>query len=312
MTHDPAGPGSRLGAGGTPGAASPPREPSRRAGRRRRPEQAHVLEGGRDAELEAGSDAHYVDPTYYAATYADRQDDIDFYVALASERAPAQGPILEYGCGSGRILLPLARCGFNVVGVDRSPEMLRALQTRRDAQPELAGRLTFRRGDMRRVALRRRFPLVLCTFNTFLHLYTRRDVEHFLRRVRDHLTPRGTFALDVSLPDPEELSRDPNRISRVTPFRHPSTGEVVRYGERFDYDPLRQVLLVSMEFEPRGAPERRWMTPLAHRQFFPRELEALLHYNGFSVTEVYGDFTREPPDADTVDLTLVCRRRRGW
>lgn len=270
----------------------------------------HALDGGRDAELESGSDAHYKDAAYYAATYADRSEDIDFYVGLAAEHG--EGGVLEYGCGAGRILLPLARIGLTCTGVDRSAPMLAELRKKLKAQPELASRVTVKRGDMRRVRLGRRFPLVLCTFNTFLHLYTRQDVEQFLARVRAHLKRGGLFVLDTSVPNPEELDRDPAKLTRVTPFRHPSTGEVVRYGERFDYDPMRQVLLVSMEFEPKGAPERAWMTPLAHRQFFPRELEALLHYNGFEVTDVYGDFEMRAPDADCVDIALLCRARRGF
>jgi len=270
----------------------------------------HALDGGRDAELESGSDAHYKDAAYYAATYANRTEDVDFYLGLAAEHG--EGGVLEYGCGDGRILLPLARIGLACTGVDRSAPMLRALRQKLKAHPELRPRITAKRGDMRRVRLDQRFPLVLCTFNTFLHLYTRQDVEQFLTRVRAHLKRGGRFVLDVSVPNPEELGRDPATIARVTPFRHPSTDEVVRYGERFDYDGMRQVLLVSMEFEPKGAPERAWMTPLAHRQFFPRELEALLHYNGFEVMDVYGDFEMRPPDGGTVDIALVCRARRGF
>lgn len=270
----------------------------------------HALDGGRDAELESGSDAHYKDAAYYAATYANRTEDVDFYLGLAAEHG--EGGVLEYGCGDGRILLPLARIGLACTGVDRSAPMLRALRQKLKAHPELRPRITAKRGDMRRVRFDQRFPLVLCTFNTFLHLYTRQDVEQFLTRVRAHLKRGGRFVLDVSVPNPEELGRDPATITRVTPFRHPSTDEVVRYGERFDYDGMRQVLLVSMEFEPKGAPERAWMTPLAHRQFFPRELEALLHYNGFEVMDVYGDFEMRPPDGGTVDIALVCRARRGF
>ncbi len=82
--------------------------------------------------------------------------------------------------------------------------------------------------------------------------------------------------------------------------------------ERFDYDPARQVLFVSMEFEPLGDREGGWMTPLAHRQFFPREWEALLHYNGFEVERVEGDFEGGPltRDSDTMVFHARAARRR--
>ena len=242
----------------------------------------------RDFELEAGSFAHYEDPAYYASSYASRIEDVAYYVALA-QRSP--GPVLEYGVGNGRIAIPIARHGRNVVGVDHSAPMLADLRARVAREPaEVAARVSAVRGDMRRVRLKRRFPLVLATFNTALHLYVRDDVERFLARVREHLAPGGRFVVDLSMPTIADLARMAGRAYSVPRFRHPTTGLVVKNREYFDYDPLRQVLFVSMEFVPVSDPAAAWITPLAHRQFFPREWEALLHYNGFDVDHVDGDF----------------------
>jgi len=261
--------------------------------------------------LEQGSEAHYEDACYYSATYADRSEDIDYYLRLVADAEPSE--LLEYGCGNGRIALPLAYRGARVTGVDQSAPMLKDFRRRlRRAPREVRERLVLRRGDMRSVRLERRISLVLCTFNTFLHLYSRRDVERFCARVVAHLKPRGRFVVDVSIPDPNELCRDPNRLLRCTPFRHRTTGRVVRYGERFDYEPMAQVLVVDMEFESRDEPQQRWNTPLAHRQFYPQELEALLHYNGLETVVAHGDFACEAPDRDSTNLILHCRRRRGW
>ena len=263
----------------------------------------------RDAALEAATDAHYTDAAYYERTYADRERDIDYYVALAADRAAKSRSyhVLEYGCGSGRITLPLARIGLEVTGVDRSKPMLTQLRAALRREPVLAKRVTVRSGDMRRMRLRRRFDLVLCTFNTWLHLYSRSDVELFCARVRDHLKRGGLFVFDVSVPDPRDLHCDPKRRYRAPRFRHPSAG-VVRYAERFRYEPLSQVLTVTMEFEPLDG--ERWETPLAHRQFFPQELEALLHYNGLAIVDLHGDFGFEPPDSDTETLIYHCRTVR--
>jgi hypothetical protein len=165
---------------------------------------------------------------------------------------------------------------------------------------------------MRRIRLGRRFPLVVCPFNAFLHLYTRPDVERFLARVREQLTPSGELVFDVSMPDPAELARDPGRSLYAARLRYPAQGgpgPLVRYSERFDYDRLRQVLFVAMEFTPTDGSDP-WMTPLAHRQFHPQELEALLHYNGFTVAEQYGDFSGGPPTTRSETLILHCRPRR--
>ena len=262
----------------------------------------------RDRELEAGSLAHYEDPAYYTSTYARRIEDVAFYVALALR---AGGPVLEYGVGNGRIALPIARHGVEVVGVDHAGPMLEDLRARVAREGDaMRRRLRIVRGDMRRVRLRRRFPLVVCTFNTALHLYARPDVERFLARVREHLAPRGRFVVDLSMPSMEDLARPPSRAFHAPRFRHPTAGVTVKNREYFDYDRVRQVLFVSMEFEPVDDPGRAWMTPLAHRQFFPQEWEALLHYNGFEVVRVEGDFQGGPLTGDSDVMVWHARRRR--
>ncbi len=264
----------------------------------------------RDAELEAGTAAHYEDPAYYTKTYRSRLEDVRYYVDLAVELG---GPVLEYGCGNGRIAIPIARSGVSIQGVDLSEPMLEDLRRRLRGEPrEVRQRLTSRRGDMRALKLRRRFPLVTCPFNAFLHLYTRQDVERFLERVREHLEPRGQFVFDVSIPEPLELARDPGRAYSAPRFRYPSAdggpGELVKYTERFDYDRHRQVLFVAMEFSPTSGAEG-WMTPLAHRQFYPQELEALLHYNGFTITEQRGDFGGGTLTRESSSLVLHTKLR---
>ncbi len=265
---------------------------------------------GADRELEAGARAHYEDPTYYTATYRRRIDDVQFYVAHATKHG---GPVLEYGVGNGRIALAMARHGLTVTGVDHSPAMLDDLRARLADEPAaVRARVTLRQGDMRSARLKKRFPLVLCPFNTALHLYTRTDVEAFLARVHDHVTPNGELVVDLSVPVMQDLLREPTRAYKAPRFRHATTGELVSYQEHFDYDRVRQVLFVSMEFSPVGHAERAWMTPLAHRQYFPREWEALLHYNGFDVDKVSGDFYGGPLDRSSDVMVWHARPRRGW
>jgi SAM-dependent methyltransferase len=261
-----------------------------------------------DLELDAGSRAHYDDAAYYTATYRRRIDDVQFYVALAQKSG---GPVLEYGVGNGRIALPVARHGIEVTGIDLSAPMLADLEERlRDEAPATRARVRLVEGDMRKVRVRSKFPLVVCPFNAALHLYTRPDVERFLARVSDHLAPRGRFVVDLSVPSLDDLQRVPTRAYRAPRFKHPTVG-AVRYQERFDYDPIRQILFVSMEFEPEKAGMTPFMTPLAHRQFFPREWEALLHYNGFEVERVEGDFHGGPLEKKSDVMVWHTRRRRG-
>lgn len=243
----------------------------------------------RDLELEAGAAAHFEDPAYYTQTYAPRRADVAYYRALAEEH----GAVLEQGIGNGRIALAMAEAGASVVGIDASRPMLADLRARlRAAAPAIRRRIEVHEGDLRTTKLGRKFPLVICPFNTALHLYDRPDVEQWLARTREHLKKRGELVFDIAMPLPEDLARDPNEAFAIPPFQHPALGRV-KYREHFDYDRVRQILFVSMFFTPRKAADEV-MTPLAHRQFYPREMEALLHYNGFEVTALYGDFARGP------------------
>lgn len=231
--------------------------------------------------------------------------------------AAAHGRVLEYGIGGGRIAIPMARAGTYVTGVDRSAPMLADLARKlADESAEVRARVKVKRGDMRRVRLGERFPLVLSTFNTALHLYERDDVERFLARAREHLEPRGELVVDLSMPVLEDLIRSPDKPFRTPSFVHPTEGRV-KYHELFDYDRVRQIVFVSMFFEPvdrrgKSSDDRRFMTPLVHRQFFPREWEALLHYNGFEVTEVFGDFEGGPLTATSDVMVWHARKRRAW
>jgi SAM-dependent methyltransferase len=263
---------------------------------------------GTDRELEAGGRAHYEDPAYYTATYARRKADVLYYASLAED---VGGPVLEYGIGNGRIAIPIARAGVDVTGIDWSRAMLADLRQRLAREPaDVRARVHAVPGDMRRVRLRRRFPLVISTFNTALHLYTRVDVERFLARVREHLLPRGKFVVDLSVPSFEDLSRDPKRAFHAPRFRHPSDGRVVKNREYFDYDRVRQILFASLEFEPVDDAAAAWTTPLAHRQFFPQEWEALLHYNGFVVDKVEGDFAGDPLERASETMVWHARMKR--
>lgn len=217
--------------------------------------------------------------------------------------------MLEYGVGNGRVALPVARQGVSVTGIDLSRPMLTDLKEQLKSEaPEVARRISLKYGDMRKVKLKRRFPLIIAPFNVVLHLYQRTDVEAFLARVKDHLTPQGEFVFDYSLPQPGDLGRDPNRRYRVPPFVDPTTQARVHSSERFFYERFKQTLLVWSEYEPEGG--EPWDVPLTHRQFFPQEMEALLHYNGFEITAYCPDFAQQGWLNWVDSLVVHCRLRR--
>ena len=278
--------------------------------------------------LAAGTNEHYADAELYDHEYRRRRADVSWYRRLAAEVAQEQNEkslrILELGCGSGRLLLPLLRDGHALWGVDRAAPMLARLKKRLSVLNARARtRVHILQGDFRSLPLEGRFPLIICPFNGFQHLYTRHDVERCLAEVRRLLEPGGRFALDITHPDPEWLARDPTRRYDRTRFRHPATGEPLIYSTSHAYDPATQIDWIRLYYEPdlsrplapakahsstenaasRSAPR---VVTLAHRLFFPAEIEALLHYAGFKIDMHAGDFpARAPLDLDEAALSIV-------
>ena len=256
----------------------------------------------RDLELEVGATAHFEDPVWYSKSYARRRDDVTYYRALAKKRRAKS--VLEYGIGNGRIAIPLARDGVSVTGIERSTPMIADLRARlAKERDDVRARVTVKRGDMRRTTTGKRFGLVICPFNAALHLYAREDVEQWLACVRKQIEPRGELVLDVNMPIMEDLADPPGTEYALAPVTHPTLGRVP-YKEVFDYDRVRQIQFCAMCFG------NELVTPLAHRVFFPQELEALLHYNGFATTKVLGDFEGGPLKADS-DVMIFHARPIG-
>ncbi len=261
----------------------------------------------RDPRVRVGADAHYRDALYYEHAYRRRRHDVRFYADLAEARG---GPVLELGAGAGRVTLEIARRGVSVVAVERVTEMRSLARERLSTQPaRVRERVELRRGDLRSVRLGRRFPLVIAPFNVFNHLYDRGDWERALATVHAHLSRRGRLVFDVLLPDPAELARDPGRTWRGRPVLHPADGHRYRYGESFEWDPATQIELITMQFEDVSDPSNFFVVPLAQRHVFPAELEALLHYNGFALESVVGDFDGTALRADSESQIVTARRR---
>ena len=251
-----------------------------------------------------GALAHYADPAYYSQCYQSRKQDVAYYAHLARSQP---GQVLEYGCGNGRVTIALAQAGARVWGIDLSRPMLNDFEQRLSKKyPKLRECITLLHGDMRKVELKERFSLILAPFNAMLHLYARVDIEQFLQKVKYHLLPGGQFVCDVSMPQVSDLARSPTKRYKAPSFQHPVTLQKIGYSERFEYDPIRQLLLVWMEFAPEDG-STPWVIPLTHRQYFPCELESHFHHAGFSSVKITADFSDNSPDAHTDSLVVTCR-----
>lgn len=204
------------------------------------------------------------------------------------EAQRSSGPVLELACGTGRLTIPLARDGHEVVGLDASPAML-ALARRKAEQASAPA--VFVQGDMRAFDLGRRFGLVLISCNSLSHLVEPDDLRSCFAAVRRHLAPGGVLAFDVVLPSPRDLVAPEGGARRLDAGPNPSSA--IQAEERVEYDPVRQVRTAHWSVRPPGrAPIA--LAPLVQRLFFPNELPLLLGAAGLELVARHGDFARNP------------------
>ena len=265
----------------------------------------------------------FADPHTY-----DLEDNTDtgiaFYSALAQETG---GPLLEIACGTGRVSIPIARLGFAVTGLDIVPGMLELARSKSAGLPT-----HWVEGDARAFDLGEQFRLVFMTGNAFQAFLTRVDQEALLEQVHAHLHDEGLFAFETRNPRWATLTRANQEALlehvRVRPHDEglfafletrdeeedwqtytDSGGREVRVSKTQAYDPIAQILHWTTYRRWReGDQEQAKITRIAVRYTFPQELEALLHYNGFSIVRQYGDWNLEPLAAASRSIIVVCRK----
>jgi len=222
----------------------------------------------------------------YHATQTSRED-VAFYL---EEAQAAGGPVLELGCGTGRILAPLARAGVDITGLDSSDGMLARC---REAVGDLPVLLVL--GDMRDFQLERRFRLITIPFRAFQHLLTVQDQLACLACVRRHLEPGGRLILDLYNPWLEYLVEDRGDLRQDGPSSTlPDGSEMTRYVRRLSLDLFTQVQEIEMRYHvqaPDGA--EAWHTHrFSIRNIYRYEAEHLLVRAGFKVEALYADLDR--------------------
>lgn len=228
----------------------------------------------------------YEDPLRYELlAQMTAPDDLGLWRALAAE---AGGPVLELGCGTGRVTLPLAEAGFEIVGLDRSQPLVEYAAAR---AAERGVGVTLAVGDMRDFELGARFRLVIAPWNAFHHLLDLASIEAFFAAARRHLDEGGRLVVDAFQPSPAFLGAAPER-RRILRYRDPYAEREVHLFEENEYDTATQINRVRWWFESDGAePER---DELEMRIVFPQELEALVRLGGLRVLDKWGGYDRAP------------------
>ncbi len=235
--------------------------------------------------------------------------DVEFYLNLAQR---ADGPVLELGAGTGRVVWALAVAGFEVVGLDISGPMLERAEAKRAAVPIESGeRATFIEGDMTDFTLDRSFGLAVSAFRAFQALLTPETQRRSLDCVYRHLRPGGLIALHLFDPRFEYLLPGSDAPRMHGECRHHQTNKPIRFEtiERRS-DPLTQTLEEIWRFEELddgGNVLRHEEVTLALRWTYRWEMRYLLELCGFDIEAEYSDF-RQSPAAYGLEQVWVARR----
>ncbi len=250
-------------------------------------------------------------PEYYDAEFAHLdilQKDVPFLLKRMPKRPQSA---LELAAGTGRVAIPLARAGHQVMGIDYDERVLEIARGKCRAENL---RVEFRRGDCLTLNLHRKFDWVICLFNTFLNFTKLEEQDRFLQTVKRHLKPRGEggrFYLDIFHPDLEMLAAPATwGLDRVE-FEVPELGRTVTRTT----DTVRTRDAVTQELTYRyvwkdakgrtGKQENRFLLT----SIFPRELRLLLERNGLRAEKMWGDYDGSSATADSPRILTLCRNR---
>lgn len=230
--------------------------------------------------------------------------DVPFWRALALQ---ANGPVLELGCGTGRISIPLAKAGVSLVGIDRSDAMLeRARQ--RVRRGRLARRATLIRGDIRFLPFKpASFSLVIAPYGVLQSLLRERDLAATLDAVADVLRPGATFGLELvaDLPSWKEYRK---RVSLVG-WRGRRGGAHLTLVETVRQDPKRHLTIFDQAFtERRGIRRRTHTFSLTFRTLSVPQMARRLQNSGFEISALLGDYRGGAWDT-RADVWMILARR---
>lgn len=248
---------------------------------------------------------------YYDLTHDRLTDDIPFLLQLAGETG---GPILEIGTGSGRLLIPLARAGYTVTGVDFSREMLARAEYRLAAEsPVIRDRARLIAGDAKTLSLpgEADFGLIVFGYNTFMHL-DEAAAGAALKRLRPLLRPDGRLLIDVANPMLLSMAADDPDFVLEDVLQDDARGGTVRQYTAYEGIPGEQAVDVTWLYETDDATAEdhepsRVKARLRYFYLYPHQYDLLLSLTGFRLEAIYGDYKKSPFGEESDRLIMVAR-----
>lgn len=238
---------------------------------------------------------------FYDLEHADLTADLIFYLHFARQ---AGGPVLEVGCGTGRLMVPLVEAGIKTTGIDTSSAMLSLARRKVGDQAQLI------EGDMRTVTLPDHYALVIISINTFMHLLTTADQLAALANLARHLAPGGRLIIDLPAGDELAYQDADARLTLEQTLFDPDTHHRIMklVACRIDWATQRQEITYIYDELLENGEVRRIVVPMTLRYVFRYELMLLLEKAGYNVEALYSDYDLSPYGDGGPRMIAVARR----
>ncbi len=245
---------------------------------------------------------------YYDLIHQNLTADIPYLLQLAAE---AKGPLLELGCGSGRLLLPLARAGHTVTGLDNSAAMLERARQRLAAEAAVVqSRVQLVEGDMVSPSGTQPYGLVFAGHNTLMHL-TPGQLAVALKNIRSTLKPGGRLFVDLSNPFTLAETADVPLLTVENVLHDETAGEVVMQlaAERLEAAAQRVQVTWIFDASPiEGGPVRRNIVEMDYYYHYPHELELMLVQAGLQLLSLQGDYDGTPFEEGSERMLVIAEK----
>jgi SAM-dependent methyltransferase len=262
---------------------------------------------------------------YYDLVHARLTADLPLVLNLAAQ---AGGPILELGCGTGRLLLPLAEAGHQVTGVDNSEAMLARCRAALEGETATSPRsvqtaaynshVTLVQADIMALdkavgALSERFALAILSYNTLMHL-SHNQVTGLLRQLQPYLTENGRLFIDVANPFLLIETADTPQLTLENQFTDPQNGDYILQFATTRLDDVAQICHVTWIFDASpaaGGPIQRHLSQMAYHYFYPHELELALQAAGYHLQHLWGSYDQTPfvEESERLLLLATCQHQ---
>lgn len=243
---------------------------------------------------------------YYDAEHSGKTDDLLLMSELAAETG---GPILDVGCGTGRVMFHLAQEGHDVYGVDNEAAMLERAEVKLSALPHVRENLHFHQGDVLTYNPGVQFNLILLSYNSLMHFHDQETQLALLAHLRTLLSPDGLLFVDLPNAGETFATQDTDSIGLERTFIDPESGHLVMQQAVSYLDRCEQLMQITWIYDAVTADGtvKRLLAPVVFRYFFFPEVQLLLKQTGFAIEEVYGDTERGPFEDGCERMIILAR-----